>query len=138
MGQYTYGDSYVARLRGKSAPFTLILRVEGSGKLTGECLDDGYENEADTRAVVEGQLINGQIEFVKRYRHYWTTGKDGSVTENRKRQSQEIHYAGHFRHGVFTGDWKIFTVFLREDGSFVEREVGGSWIMHKADDEHAV
>src|ERR1700727_514197 len=100
-GQYTYGANYGPKRKGISVPFTVLLQVEGSGKVTGECLDDGYADQIDAKAVIEGMLINGQIEFVKKYRYYWQTGEDGKARENERRKGQEVHYAGAYNHGVF-------------------------------------
>lgn len=131
-GQYTYGEGYGERFKGKSAPFTLILEVRGDGSLTGHCIDDGYENEVDTRAIIEGSIASGKIEFVKKYRHHWHTKKDGEVEENKDRESHEVEYSGRLTTDwVFTGEWQIVTALVQPDGGVVERVVGGYWIMHK-------
>jgi hypothetical protein len=131
MGQYTYGESYGERLKGKSVPFTLIMEVEGSGVLKGHIIDDGYADRMDARAMIRGSIQGQYIEFVKTYRHHWETTEDGDVEENKKRPSQEVHYAGEYRNNVFTGEWKIFSAAVREDGSIREWSNGGYWIMHK-------
>ena len=133
-GQYTYGPSYGSRLQGQSVPFTVLIQIEGSGRLTGECLDDGYADQVDAKAFLEGRLVNSQIEFVKKYQHHWHTKADGSVEENKNRESHEVHYAGVYQYTYFSGNWKIFSTYVGKDGLLRERELGGFWIMHRADE----
>lgn len=135
VGQYTYGESYSERFRGKNVPFTLVMEVDGRGGLKGYIVDDGYIDQVDARAIIEGTVLGGDIQFVKTYRHHWKTTKDGGVEENKKRPSHEVHYLGQFRNTVFAGEWKIFSAGVREDGSIREWSTGGFWIMHRAEEE---
>ena len=131
VGQYTYGESYGERLRGKSAPFTLVMEVEGNGVMKGHVIDDGYADIIDGRAMIRGMIQGVFIEFVKTYSHHWGITEDGDVQENTKRPSQEVHYAGQYRNNVFTGEWKIFSAAVQADGSIREWSNGGHWIMDK-------
>jgi hypothetical protein len=129
LGQYTYGDGYAERLKGKSSGFILLMEVAGNGRVTGRCFDDGAS--AQNEAVIEGTIMKGNIEFIKKYRHYWNTDGDGNIMENKVRESHEVIYTGKFQNQVFSGEWKIFTSFIRTDGSIRERVIGGYWIMHR-------
>ena len=129
VGQYTYGEEYGERLKGKSGAFTIFMEVAGDGRINGTCLDEGATNQME--AVIEGRIIHGNIEFIKKYRHYWKTDADGNISESKDRESQEVIYSGIFQNTVFSGEWKIFTSFVRADGSIARRVVGGHWIMHR-------
>ena len=131
IGQYTYGESYGERYRGTSIPFTLVMEVEGNGTIKGHILDDGYADVIDAQAMIRGVIHGSFIEFVKTYRHHWSTTKNGGVEENKNRPSHEVHYSGQYRNTVFTGEWRIFSAAVRPDGSIREWSNGGYWIMHK-------
>jgi hypothetical protein len=131
LGQYTYGEGYSDRLKGKSVPFTLIMEVVGNGILKGHCVDDGYMDEIDARAMIEGSIDGIFINFVKQYRHHWSTQADGGVQENKKRESHVVRYTGEYRNNIFAGEWEITTPRVRKDGSIVESRSGGYWIIHK-------
>jgi hypothetical protein len=133
-GQYTYGYGYSERLKGKSAPFTIIMQVDGKGIITGECIDDGYSDQIDGRAIIEGEIVHQHIKFVKKYRYHWTTSSDGTTAqENKAREGNEVHYSGEYRNNVFTGEWKIISVRVLADGSLKQWESQGYWIMHRTD-----
>lgn len=132
-GQYTYGNGYGSRLKGTSSPFTIVIQVDGSGRVTCECLDEQYAAQINAKVVIEGFLLNGLIEFVKRYRYYYQILTDGTIVEKKDRGVHEVHYAGAYGSGIFTGEWKIFSSYVREDGSIGERVSGGYWIMHRAE-----
>lgn len=128
-GQYTYGEGYGDRLKGKSGAFTIFMDVSGDGRLTGKCLDEGATNQME--AIIVGRIIHGDIEFTKKYRHHWKTDREGNMSENRDRESHEVIYSGRFQNEVFSGEWKIFTRSVRADGSIADRVIGGYWIMHR-------
>jgi hypothetical protein len=129
VGQYTLGDGYSERLKGKSGGFTILMEVAGNGKITGKCLDEGVSMQLE--AVIEGSVTNGNINFIKKYRNYWQTDEDGNVIENKDRESHEVIYYGEYRNNVFAGEWKIITPVVGSDGAIRERVSGGYWIMHK-------
>jgi hypothetical protein len=130
-GQYTYGPSYGERLKGKTVPFTLIMEVDGRGQIKGHIVDDGYADQFDAHAEIKGTVVQQHIQFVKTYPHHWETTRGDEIIEDKKRSSQEVHYAGEFRNGVFAGEWKIFSTGVCPDGSIAEWAHGGYWIMHK-------
>jgi hypothetical protein len=132
-GQYTYGDGYDESHRGKSVLFTLVMEVDGRGRLKGHIVDDGYADQIDARATIEGTVVGGEIRFVKTYRHHWGRTPDGNLVENKKRPSHDVHYAGQFSSLYCTGEWKIFSSAVRPDGSIREWSSGGHWIMHRAE-----
>lgn len=129
LGQYTYGEEYGERLKGKSGGFILLMEVAGNGRVTGKCLDEGASTSNE--AVIEGTIMRGKIEFVKTYRHHWQTDSDGNISEHKDRQSHEVIYSGSFQNTVFSGEWRIITPVVRADGSIRERVLGGYWIMHR-------
>jgi hypothetical protein len=129
VGQYTYGQGYSERLKGKSGGFTVLMEVAGDGKVTGKCLDEGVSPQLD--AIIEGSVINANINFVKRYRYHWQTDDEGSAVENKDRESHEVIYTGEYRNNVFAGEWKIITPVVGAAGGIRERVSGGYWIMHK-------
>jgi hypothetical protein len=129
LGQYTLGEGYGQRLKGRSSAFVLWMEVAGDGRVTGKCLDEDVSMPME--AVIEGTIMGGNIEFVKTYRHYWQIDGDGNMSEKKDRESHEVVYSGNFRNEVFSGEWKIITPFVGQDGGIRERVAGGYWIMHR-------
>src|ERR1700761_1695179 len=113
MGQYTYGEEYGERLRGKSGAFTIFMELDGNGRITGKCLDERATDQME--AVIEGRIIHGNIEFTKKYKHHWQTDGDGNISDNKDRESHEVIYSGRFQNTVFSGEWKIFTSYVSGD-----------------------
>jgi len=132
LGQYTYGEGYDEDQKGKCVPFTLVMEVDGKGTMKGNIVDDGFADQIDARAEINGSIQGSFIEFMKVYRHAWKLAEDGSVLEDPRQPSQEIRYVGQYRNTVFTGQWAILVAVVQPDGSIVRGTQGkGYWIMHK-------
>jgi len=130
VGQYTYGPSYQEDVRGKSVAFTLEMEVGKFGAVTGR-IADGYIDilVAENWATIRGRIRGKAIQFVKVYRNLWTMSEHEKIRVHSGHPSHEVHYSGEFQDEEFTGEWKILSVFVSEDGSVEERVDRGSWRM---------
>jgi hypothetical protein len=128
-GQYTLGEGYSESQKGQSWGFTILMQIEGNGRVTGKCFDG--EVSAENEAVIEGSIMNGNIDFIKKYRHHWEINDEGGVTENEGRESHEVIYTGRYQNNVFSGEWKIVTPIVYADGNIREQVLRGYWVMHK-------
>ena len=134
VGQYTYGPSYQEEVRGKSVGFTLEMEVGMYGVVSGRIADTHIDIlVAENWATIRGKIRGKTIKFVKVYRDLWTMTKDEEVRVHGGHPSHEVHYTGEYQDEEFTGEWKILSVFVGEDGSVEERVDRGSWSMRRGE-----
>jgi len=134
VGQYSYGPSYQEEVRGKSVPFTLEMEVGRYGAVKGR-IADGYIDLLvhDNWATIKGKIAKKTIEFVKVYRDLWTMSGNEEIRVHGGVPSHEVHYSGEYQDEEFTGEWKILSVFVSEDGRVEERVDRGSWSMKRGE-----
>ncbi len=128
VGYYTlYYENNIS----KDYAFKINMQVL-DGVLKGTCVDDESLVVFDEPATVEGFIEENFISFIKKYPHAWAMDENGGALKFEDVPSHEIHYAGNFENGAFSGYWEISIEAIDENGEISNTDLQGTWRMQKA------
>jgi hypothetical protein len=114
----------------KDFPFKINMQVL-DGVLKGTCIDDESIVVFDEPAKIDGFIEDCFISFIKRYPHAWAMDENGNPIKFKDVPSFEIHYAGNFENGIFSGYWELSIEEADKIGEANNIDLQGAWQMQR-------
>jgi hypothetical protein len=121
-GYYGYSKQYPERYHNKRVQFVAEITSDRDGNFTGTIKES--EEGIPELAPIEGRLKGTFVRFLKTYRQRYVADEKG--IQKVEGEPQKIHYEGFYdaSKALFSGEWKIETVYEHAGRKFRQLSKG--------------